>query len=267
MKRYLWKKSLGKNHCPPWPCPACSTRAGREPGIVQLVKDSLAFHETVASLAEHPEEGWTPEVIEYAFTAWGKCSSSQCNQMFAIIGTGGQEQYDHSGWMQTGDDEGEFIADTGWEEYFTPLSCYPMPSMIQIPSTCPDLVRKTLQSAFALYWCDRAACLGRLRTVVERLLDHLGITKTRKSQKGNDVRLDLSERINELPTPQWSELKEALHALRYFGNTGAHEISVSQDDLLDALEVIEHWLIQILDTPDLRPKQLVQKLAQKYKKK
>lgn len=186
--------------------------------------------------------------------------------MFAITGFGGEEHYDRSAWVDTGEEEREFIENTGWEEYFIPISCYPMPFLIEIPSQCPNFIRETIRSAFSLYWSDRAACLGRLRVVLEQLLDHLKIPRVRKNQKGNDVRLDLSERINELPTQPWGDLKEALHALRCFGNTGAHGVSVSQDDLLDAFEVIEHWLSQILHTPDPRPKQLVQNLSRKFQK-
>jgi len=35
---------------------------------------------------------------------------------------------------------------------------------------------------------------------------------------------------------------------------------------LDVFEILEHWLIQIIDDPHAKPKELVQKLSKKYGK-
>src|SRR5690242_13641390 len=110
MNRSLWSETISKTYCPPWPCPVCRK------GTVALVT-----HETVESQRAHGWDGWDPDQITYAFTAWGECGHPPCKQRFAIAGSGsvGPEQ----------DEEGNM----DWEAYFEPMYCFPTIELIDLP--------------------------------------------------------------------------------------------------------------------------------------
>ena len=248
MNRALWTQSLTEFRCPPWPCPVCHR------GTISIVRKSLTYKETVESAGAHIVEDWSPEDTTYSFTAWAKCRNTPCGQEFAIAGTGGVAPEDVS-------DE-----DWQWEDYFSPLVCYPMPDMIQFPAKCPVDVQTELRSAFAVFWTNGAACAGRIRVALECLMDHLGVPKRRKGANGKYSDLNLHARVDAFakhdPTVGFQ-----LMALKWLGNTGSHARRVAKGDLLDALEIIEHALGEILDRRSARVAELAKKLTKKHGRK
>ena len=56
-------------------------------------------------------------------------------------------------------------------------------------------------------------------------------------------------------------------ALKSLGNSGAHEGSISREDLLDAFEVLEHSLEEIIEQRSKRVAALSKKLTKKHGKK
>lgn len=178
MNRSLWTQTLSKTSCPAWPCPVCRK------GTVALVPKSLIYEETVESKRAHKHPEWDPDWIEYTFTAWAECRHPSCKQRFAIGGTGGV---------------GPEIAPDGgfgWEEYFSPKMCYPMPDMVDFPAKCPDAVKEELRTAFAIFWSHPAACAGRLRVALECLMDHLGVPRRKKDKSSKYFDLSLHTRID-----------------------------------------------------------------------
>jgi hypothetical protein len=53
-------------------------------------------------------------------------------------------------------------------------------------------------------------------------------------------------------------------ALKWLGNTGAHEGSISDADLLDAFEIFEHALAEIVDKRSANLAALAKKLTKKH---
>jgi len=245
MKRQLWIGTLTKHYAPPWPCPACAK------GILAMVPKSLVFKETERSKRNSSQEDWYPELTDYAFTAWLKCGQSSCGQEVVISGNGGLEPAD--------DGEGGMT----WSDYFAPRYCYPMPDIIEMPQKCPKEVKIELRGAFALFWADPGAAAGRLRVALERLMDNLGVQKRRKGKNGKVLDLSLHQRI-ELFQRRQPAAGTQLMALKWLGNAGSHEGAVSRKDLLDALEILEHSLAELIDRRTVKVAALAKALTKKH---
>lgn len=248
MNRILWTRTISQHICPPWQCPSCKK------GTISLVPKSLAFEETTRSKRGHSDPDFDPEWIIYSFTAWGKCSNESCKQRFAIAGDGGVEP--------------EYTSNEGdWEyvDYFQPRYCHPMPNIIEVPRKCPDEVKNQLSDAFSLFWPNQAACANKIRGSLEFLLNHLGVPKQKESDKEKPVSLSLHDRINAYAAND-PIIGSQLMALKWLGNTGSHDGEVSRSDILDAFEILEHTLEELINRRSERVAELTKKLAQKHGK-
>jgi hypothetical protein len=217
-----------------------------------LVPQSLVCKETVRSKRRHGNEDWFPEDSDYAFTAWLKCRQPSCGQEVAICGVGSYDPED--------DGEGGMI----WTHFFAPRYCYPMPDVIKIPPKCPNNIKEELRSAFALLWADPGAAAGRLRVALERLMDSLGLPKRRKDKNGKLFDLSLHHRIELFQKREPTGVQ--LMALKWLGNTGSHEGAVSRKDLLDAFEILEHSLAEVIDRRTEKVAALAKALTKKHAK-
>lgn len=245
MDRNIWKRTLTKNYCPAWPCPICKK------DTVKLIKDSLVQNEDRKSKDYHFDDGWDPDWTSYTFVAWARCNNSSCKQDFAISGTGGVQQ----GY----DDEG-----TTWEDYFTPHSCAPMPHIIKIPKATPEDVTADLLESFSLFWSHRPSCANAIRYALERLMTNLGIPATQQSPKNSKlIDLTLHQRI-EIYAKAEPQIGHQLMALKWLGNTGSHGERINIEDLLDAFEILEHSLEEILDNKSKKIADLAKKMTQNH---
>ena len=153
-----------------------------------------------------------------------------------------------------------------WDDYFEPKHCFPVLRLNKVPDKCQEDVATELDAAFSLFWSNLAACAGRLRVALELLLNHQGIPKRKRDSKGKykelwlHARLDLFAKGNPATGAQ-------LMALKSLGNSGAHEGSISREDLLDAFEVLEHSLEEIIEQRSKRVAALSKKLTKKHGKK
>ncbi len=134
---------------------------------------------------------------------------------------------------------------------------FPAPPLFRISDNVPRAVKKQLELAFRMYWTDVSACVARLRTAVERLLDDQGVPKERLLTQGKNAgkihRMDLQERIDSFTSG--SAHKSQLHGLRHIGNFGTHGADdVEDSDLFDAIDVLEFVLTGIYDTKTIDAK-------------
>lgn len=249
MDRHLWTQSIKPTYCPAWPCPVCKK------GTLALTKDSIQEKEGVKSVRSRNEDDWDPDWISYAFTAWAYCTHPTCKQDFALAGTGGVTQ------TMTGE-----YGEPEWSDYYVPLVCYPMPDIFEIPKKCPDDVSNELRGAFAIFWGNQAASANRLRVALELLLNHVGVQKRKKSKKGPMYDLSLHARIDVFAKSE-PTVGPQLMALKWLGNTGSHDGAVSKNDLLDAFEIMEHALGEIVDKRSERVAELAKQLTKKHKRK
>lgn len=245
MDRALWKQTLTERHAPAWPCPSCQR------GSLRIVPDSLVKHETTRSRRAHGDENWDPDWIEYTFTAWLKCGT--CSENVVVSGVGGIEPgYDQEGMT--------------WDDYFSPRLVFPTLDILTIPKKCPEDVSQKLRAAFAIFWIDQAAAATRVRVALELLLNHLGVKRRRKDHRGKIVDLSLHARIEEFAKRD-PVIGAQLMALKWLGNTGSHEGKVTKDDLLDAFEIMEHALVELIDRRSAKVAELAKGLALRHGKK
>ena len=217
-----------------------------------LRQNSVSFEETVESKREHGADYWGPERIELIFTAWADCNHEACKQAIAITGTGGVEQY-----FNESDEEYD------WQETFSPTQIRPAPKIIDLPPSCPKSILGLFDAAFSLFWTDAEASAGKIRSALEELLTHLGVPDTDKTDPAKPKRLSLHKRIDLLQKthPEQSRL---LMAIKWMGNSGSHGGSVSRRDVLDALEILEHTLPELLDKKSDQVKALADRLLKKH---
>lgn len=252
MERYIWKSGVSRNHCPQWICPEC------EVGRAKLIKDSFASHETQRSKNEVDDNYFHPENRVYGFSTWAVCDNEKCQQKFCISGIGGNEP--------DVDADGEQC----WIEYFLPKYCFPMPKIIRIPKATPWAITAELTATFPLFWLNREACAGRIRVSIERLLDDLGVDKEGTAKNGNRFDLKLHDRIKLFEEIN-KNVGQILMALKSLGNSGSHSGSlwgsgVTQDDLLDAFDIIEHALMELFENRSAEVAAISAKMQAKHKK-
>ena len=243
MQKEIWKSSIGDEKCPPWPCPSCGA------GVVTIEPGSFKHAPTKASLADSDEDWWGPENVVHSFVAWGKCSNASCAEGFSLSGTGS---------VEVGPDE---QGSPEYQDYFELRYCHPSLRLIDLPKQCPQGVSDSLAYAFALYWVDRPATAGRIRVAVERLLDHLGVP----SKTTNGGYLSLDKRIDAFSKGD-PVIGAHLMALKWLGNVGSHTDYVSTDDLLDAFEILEHVLGEVIDKKSASIAKLAASITAKYGK-
>ncbi len=238
MNRNLWKETLTAHSCPAWPCPSCRK------GSLQIVPKSLVEKETLESKRCRSDDDWDPEWITYSFTAWLECN--HCKKEVAVSGTGGVEP----GYGEDG---------MSWGDYFAARILWPMPDIFRIPPKCPEEVSDKLREGFQLFWLDAAAAATRVRVALERLMDHLGVKKIGEDGK----EMTLHKRIEEFAKNDVVTGNQ-LMALKWLGNTGGHEGTVKLDDLLDAFEIMEHALAEVIDKRSAKVAELAKRLIERH---
>ena len=102
---------------------------------------------------------------------------------------------------------------------------FPTLSLFQFPKQCPQTVKDELTKSFALYWIDLESCGNKIRIAIELLLDALAIP----------TMPSLHKRIECYPDPT---VKSYLLAIKWIGNTGSHADTLTQQDILDAYEMM-----------------------------
>ncbi|WP_179874728.1 DUF4145 domain-containing protein [Rhizobium anhuiense] len=226
MKRDLWNHSFSS--LPKWTCPAC------ESGSLIAMEGFPHSEETEESKRErqnHPE--WEPEWVRESFVALLKCD--ECGEVVTVAGTKRLWTYE----------DYENHEQCLGESFFV-RHVYPAPHIIEISEELPAECAEQLELAFELYWVDKAAAANRLRILVERLMDHLNVPVEGNGKNDKIRRLNLSERIDEFEKMKPGH-KAALDALRFVGNHGSHAGQSDQEVLLDAFEVLEDALSELID--------------------
>jgi hypothetical protein len=102
-----------------------------------------------------------------------------------------------------------------------PRAMFPSPPIITLPSELPDDVESEAEAAFKLFWSDLGASASRLRTSVERVLDHFNIPAT----KAGGGFLTLNDRIKEFKKID-TDHADTFDALRHVGNVGTHLLKI-----------------------------------------
>lgn len=213
--------------------------------MLRLDASSLAFAMSSESARASDEEWFDANHVEYRFTALLKCDNSACREVAPVAGLGEVDEVPD-----------ERMERLEYVEQFFPTYFDPSPILISIPTRCPASVREQLQASFSASWTDANSAANRIRVAVELLLDSLRIPRTRKAKNGRRHRQSLHERIESLPQ-QRAEIKDLLLAIKWLGNYGTHETTLTQDSVYDALDIFEVVLTSLYSEHPRRIKQLV----------
>jgi hypothetical protein len=217
-------------------CPKCKQ------GRLTIIEDSLKTEEPSYSSNARAHDAWEADWITERFSVRLQCGLPKCGEIVCILGDTVTEELldDEVGWT--------------YGSVLRPRAMFPAPPIMVLPNDTPSLVEEAIESSFALFWMDLGASASRLRTSVERLMDHYRIVKTRiaKNRKkpkaaGKRVPYDLSVRIDKFVAAiKPSVPAKTLHALRLVGNLGTHGSKLTRDALLDAYTVYEDALDELI---------------------
>jgi hypothetical protein len=212
-----------------------------EPGYNKKIRDN-----------PESERDWLVE----RFTATLKCNNKGCEEVVVLSGDITQvDDYD--------EEFGHYMVGA-----FEPTTMHPAPPIFPLPNDTPLNVARELNLAFEVFWADEGCAAAKIRTSVERLMDHFKVvryyrSKDKKdpSKKGKLKPYDLSVRIDKFASATKQVLhKETLHALRVAGNIGVHKNALSRNDLLDAFHIYEEALSELIGQKSKEFSKLVKKI-------
>lgn len=244
--RQVWSRTFAQDSFPGLPCPYCT------PGKIKLVEGTLSIVEPTMSRNYRETTDWEPENTIQRWSARLQCDEKNCGEIVHMIGD--------TDVIETYVDE----HDIGWalEDVLQVKAVFPAPPLFRVPDSAPRAVKNQLELAFRMYWTDTSACVARLRTAVEEMLDDQKVPRKGKDKNGDVYRMNLNARINAFAKhAQGADAKEQLHALRNVGNLGTHGSEVTREELFDAVDVLEDVLLGIYEKGSIKAK--AQKLLNK----
>ena len=98
---------------------------------------------------------------------------------------------------------------------------------------------------FNFFWFSYSSAANQLRVSVEFLLDHLAVPRERVCKDGKTHRYDLNGRIQHYEKTDPHHGK-TIDALRMVGNLGSHSSQVTLGALMDAYEIYEDCLLELI---------------------
>jgi hypothetical protein len=241
MNRALWEKAM-TDEWVPWLCPSCGE------GQLKIEGKRIITYETKASEDARSEPDFSPDWVTYRFASVLRCDSMTCGENVAVLGTGSNEQIP--------DPE-----DGSWYVRLSPLYFEPPLQIVRIPEKFPENVRQELLSAFSLFWCHTGSASNRIRTAIELLLTHLKVRSFHFDKNAKRERLTLHARILLFRRVN-EQLADHMMAIKWLGNEGSHPGSLSKEDLLDAFELVEDLLEQLLDNRKKRISRMTKVIIQ-----
>jgi len=226
--RTIWVEVFQRDQFPTFPCPRC------ERGRVAIDKATLKVEEPQFSSSAHRHDDWEPDWTQERFSLYLRCNESACGEVVIVSG--------ETKVIETYDEE------LGWGLVFAlkPKSMFPAPPIMRLPKDSPYEVTEKIESSFALFWVDIRSSANSLRMSVEFLLDHLKVPRTTISKKtGESCDLNLNGRIlfYKKNNPDHGD---TFHALRDIGNLGSHGSPLTREAILDAFEIYEDALSEII---------------------
>jgi hypothetical protein len=243
--RELWNETFSRGNVPTFQCPRCSK------GTLHFDTKQFWKVEPKYSADEHDHVDWDPWWVTERFTMFLKCGAVKCGEVVVVSGSTVIEEVE--------DEEGRMTL----ESLLAPTLMVPAPPIIQVPPDTPKVVQGELQLAFQLFWADLGASATKIRTSVERLMDHFKIAKFKRAN-GKLRAIPLYSRIEAFITKNGKMVhKDHLHALRVVGNLGTHSNAATRSDVLEAFQVYEHALDELIG----KKSAVIEKLAKKLKKK
>lgn len=250
VKRGKWKPGIDLKRSNRWTCPTC------DEGKLLLRKDTFHEEASVYDRKVRRHEDWEPDWLKTPFIAMMQCNNSSCKEIVCVSGHI-EFSYDPPYYEETGDP---------YPATYYPKFIEPPLRIVRIPRLVPDEIRKEIESAFSLYWHDKAACVNRIRKTLELFLDCQKAPKKRKTKKGGFEMLTLHKRIERWGEVQKdSVLEDFLKAAKWIGNEGSHTNDIEADDVFDAFDFLEQILVTAYDEHIKELRKKAKKIIKKRK--
>lgn len=243
INRNVWSRLASKKKLPGYPCPRCAN------GKMKPIKDTLSVREPryVSDWREANPHDWEWDHVTERWSATMRCDEAGCGEIVNLIGDVDVVESPYT--------DGDGDIHLGYEEVLRIQAMFPASPLFRVSDAVPKKVAAQLEIAFRMYWTDVSACVARLRTAVERLLDDQGVLTEKKTKKGKFVRMDLYDRIDSFAAGAGAAHSGQLQSLRHIGNLGTHGgDDVDDGDLFDAIDVLEFVLTGIYDTKTIDAK-------------
>jgi hypothetical protein len=230
-------------HPAKWPlvaCPACIV------GHL-AVKSIETVPSTKAYNAYH--RGGNPMDLEGTFYGVLECALPKCKETVVVAGDFGADvEVDEFGRTE--------MCDAVRLRYANP----PLRIMAPPPGT-PQPVLDAIESAAQVIWTDPSASANRLRVAVEELLTAYKVPRYKiVNHKRRSIRTH--DRIRELAKYE-PDVAETVEAVKWIGNEGSHQSSLTATDVLDGAELLNHALILMYDTSDEKLRKRVREINKK----
>lgn len=240
--------SFRRDDHPSWSCPTCGSAS------LKLKPEDFHMYESAETSHSKSEEWFDADFVLYRFSATLLCTNSRCNEIVVMVGSGKVET------VHEQDYDGQW--DVTYLDEFTPLFFQPNLIPICVPENTPSSISDALFSAFSIIFANYNAAANQLRASIEVLLDQQGI----KSERDDGGFLALGKRIENYLTGDLRNYKDRLSAIQWIGNDGSHgNGSISVDDLLDGLQIIESLLMALYPSQSIDYDELAKKIINKKK--
>jgi hypothetical protein len=182
VNRAVWGRLASRESIPSLPCSRCAN------GKLKLIKDGLTVLTPKYQSDYESSEDYDPYDVVERWSATLRCDEAECGEIVHMIGD--SESVDTEVELSKGN------STWGLEYVLRIQAVFPTPPLFRISDNVPRKVKEQLQIAFRMYWTDVSACVARLRTAVEALLDHQKVPKEKKLTNGKMHRMNLKERID-----------------------------------------------------------------------
>lgn len=233
--RNRWSTYHDPSDLPQLPCPNC------QKGTLLSANDTVKELKPAHIVKDEQNREWEPDWSICSWSETVKCSNKSCGHYVHMSGKYSAEHAPYE------DDDG-FEA-YGWQSYVKIIAVYPAPHIIQLSKKFPKRLASIIKSSFPLYWSDHSACINRLRTAMEVLLDEQKIPRV-KTVNGKNRRQNLDQRIKAFA--KTNGLSEYLDGLRNIGNLATHDYDkVTAQETLDVYDVISHVLRELYELDDI----------------
>lgn len=243
--RKTYKVPFSKDNPSQWTCPSCNK------GILNGKKGSFVFNELKESIKARQKNWTVPEDTQYTYSCQFICTNPTCGETVVNVGIGSvdvEPTYNSNGEPDKWD----------YYEYFEPKYFIPHLNIFEIAKSTPEEIRDSINESFKLFFANPSSSSNHLRIALEQLLDYLKIKKN-KVNKGKRIPLSLHARILLLPE-KLKDFKEYFFAIKWLGNSGSHNHTVTIDDVMDAYEIFELTLDELFDKKTEAVKKLTRKI-------
>jgi len=223
-----------------WPRVACPTCGDGGLGVENL--SGCRDAPSAKLVAKYDVTG--PEELTGTFSGHLRCDNPSCDELVTVAG-------DWQLVVNEGDPKWGSFGDIYRIRYVNP----PL-QMMALPSATPASVRNAIEVASSVLWNSPASSAGRLRQGVEELLTVRGIKRFVVNKHGKQQRLALDSRIAIFGKTH-SEVAETLLAVKWIGNNGAHDNTLTIDQVLVGAEILEAAIRALYDKTEAQLKSKV----------